>query len=182
MSKVLVPLKSVCRECGWCQALALQNSVQSGRACELCHGRAFITSKCQDGAIRLVSKVLGHRDVGEALTCPPVSGLPSTLACPKKPCGDRMTTLKPMGSLPRKFCSTDLSSRYLECEKVHAAPLVSRTEHLHHACTRCHRQPKWKGFSSMLAYHCQCQLRSYSGTNCQAFKPIPNAHTGDSQQ
>ena len=38
-------------------------------------------------------------------TWPPVSGLPRTFCCPKKPCGDRMTTLNPMGSLPKNACT-----------------------------------------------------------------------------
>lgn len=37
-------------------------------------------------------------------TWPPVSGLPSTFCCPKKPWGDRMTTLKPIGSRPKNAC------------------------------------------------------------------------------
>ena len=37
------------------------------------------------------------------LTCPPVSGKPRTLACPKYPWGENITTLKTIGILPKKF-------------------------------------------------------------------------------
>jgi len=45
-------------------------------------------------------------------TWPPVSGKPKTLACPKKPWGDNITTLNTIGTLPRKVSRVEGSGAW----------------------------------------------------------------------
>ena len=61
-------------------------------------------------------------------TWPPVSGFPKTSFCPKKPCGDRMTTLNMFGILDRKSKSRTESGASNRCNARFMVSFARATE------------------------------------------------------